>query len=186
MARNKKEFAEPELEEQSTLKTHFPSTEGKENDDDNNNYLPLPQGYQQYKLRDLDDGETFDGKPMITGIREFTFNENGNDVKKYNCRFIIIDDNDECYCDINLNLKTGELIQKNIHKNSVLYDFMSSIMDLEQEGWSKQYKGGINKANLQEYIDFINDLSYIEITVKEVILDGLNPFNSFKVTKVEL
>lgn len=186
MARNKKsEFAEPTMEEQGTLKTHFPSTVGKEEDDETN-YVPVPQGYERYRLKELEDGETFDGKPYLSNILESTFEENGKEVTKYRCRFVLIDDTDGCFCDINLNLKSGNLIQKNIHKNSVLYDFISSIMDLEKEGWSKQYKGGIDKANLQEYIDFVNDLSYMEITVKTVTLEGLAPFNSFKVTKAEL
>lgn len=156
--------------------------------------LEINDEYLQVRLGEMENGEIFTGKPQLTGINTIEFEDedaDGNPIynedgeaqmkKIHRLRLIINNDDEEQYLDININLKSDSLVVKNIRKGSVLFDFISSIHELENAGSTKG-QNIIKSANLQQYIDFINSLKVI--AVKNVERKGTYHFNSFYVVQV--
>lgn len=151
--------------------------------------LEIPEDYLQVKLSEMDNKEIFIGKPQMTSkinVKEFDtddFNEDGSVKTRtvYQSRLILVNDEEEQYLDININLKSEDLKVKNIRKGSVLFDFISSIHELENAGSTKG-KNIIATANLKQYIDFINGLKVM--AVQNIERKGKYNFNSFYVVQV--
>ena len=156
--------------------------------------LEIPENYGQLRLSDLDDGEIYSGKPLISDIQTVEFEElddagvvklddDGNIITRtiHKIRLVILDEIEETYLDININLKSKEPVVKQIRKGSVLFDFIQSILELENKGCTEG-KNIFRNVNLQQFIDFVGDLKTIGI--KNVERYGRFNFNSFYVVQV--
>ncbi|WP_458454394.1 hypothetical protein [Methanobrevibacter sp.] len=151
--------------------------------------LEVPEDYNQIRLADLEDKETFTGKPQVSGLMTSEFEDGFEDDGKpkmrtvHKIRMIITNDDNEEYLDININLKQASLKVPAIRKGSVLFDFVQSILELENKGIT-QGKNLIENINLQQFIDFLNK-NCDKITVKNIERHGKFNFNSFYITSID-
>ena len=149
---------------------------------DHEDIIDVPEGYEKVMLSELDDDVGVEGRVEMSSVQAVTFDEDGEEVTKYRCQLAIFDDDAEDYTLINLNLKKEGDVQENIRKGSVLYDFITSVMELENPQ-STANKNIIRKVNLETFREWINALQ--KITIKVVERNGDFVFNSFKVIDVE-
>lgn len=185
---NKKEnnVPTPENSVEETVennRTFFPSLECSYEE---NIFENLPANAERMVLSELSPDDEFMGKPLLSEIQTVTFDDDGEEVTKYRCQLIILDDDEEEpeYLIINLNLKANDDIQTNIRKGSVLYDFIASIRELEQPGIMSHYNK-INRVNLKEFRDFINDVGVASVKVLGRTLGNGAMYNSFKFTELK-
>lgn len=151
--------------------------------------IEVPDDFLQVRLSDLGDKEMFTGKPQVSGIttREFEtdqFDDDGNPVmrKVHQIRMVLVNNEEEQYLDININLKAPTYDLKVIRKGSVLFDFIQSILEIENKG-STTGKNVFRNVNLKQFTDFINN-SVRVMTVKNIERHGRYNFNSFYVVKI--
>lgn len=169
------EYVTEKVEEEDTI---FSSLDmGYEEEDD------IPYEYERIRLTELDDQETYTGRPVMTEVQSFTIDDDGEEVTKYRCKLFLIDDEEEEMLEININLKANNDVQTNIRKGAVLYDFITSIKELESPGFASLFNR-INKVDLKEFRDFLNDCS--EATIKCLERQGGSfTYNSFIFTKIK-
>ena len=125
--------------------------------------VDIPDGYEKALLSDFDD--------------------DGDEKTVHRFKLFIFQDDDETYVEINVNLKNGGDIHKNIRKGSVLFDFLTSILELENAGCVGK-SNIIRNVNLAEYREFVNRLSQMSIKVKERA--GTYAYYSFLVKDVKV
>lgn len=152
--------------------------------------LEIPEGAERLPLNNLDEGELFKGKPQMSGIitstfeDEYQFDDNGKPLTKtvHKLRLIIVNEDPLEYVDINLNLKKPDYNVDTIRKGSVLFDFIQSILEIENPGCT-QGKNVFRNVNLKQFVDFTNNLKIMGIKVITRSF-GSRPFNSFYVNQV--
>lgn len=145
--------------------------------------VDIPEEYERAELRDYEDGEIVTGRPEMSSVTSFTFDDGGEKKTVNRFKLFIFQDDDETYVEINVNLKNDGDIHKNIRKGSVLFDFLTSILELENAG-SVGKSNIIRNVNLAEYREFVNRLSEMSIEVKEK--KGTYAFYSFLVRDVKV
>jgi len=145
--------------------------------------VDIPDGYERTELKDYDDGDIITGRPEMSSVTSFTFDDAGEEKTVNRFKLFIFQDDDKTYVEINVNLKNDGDIHKNIRKGSVLFDFLTSILELENAG-SVGKSNIIRNVNLAEYREFVGRLSEMSIEVKERA--GTYAFYSFLVKDVKV
>lgn len=158
-------------------KTHFNSIEL-----DYEEESPLIE-YNRLDINKLEDGDYYSGKPELSNVETYTYDNDGKEVTKHRIHLILIDEEEEEYLDIRINLKKPEEIQKRIHHKSKLYSLCCGLMELENPGVT-QDNNIIKKVDLGEFREFINDLSEMTIRVKTEFSKDFT-YNTFVVTQVK-
>lgn len=151
--------------------------------------IDVPDDYLQVRLSELEDKEIFEGKPQISGInkREFEtgqFDNDGNSIMRtvYQLRLVLVNEDEEQYLDININLKQSDYQLPVIRKGSVLFDMVQSILEIENKGCTKG-KNVFRNVNLKQFTDFINNNVKV-MAVRNLERHGKYNFNSFQVVKI--
>lgn len=151
--------------------------------------IDVPEDYLQVRLNELEDKETFTGKPQISGInkREFEtdqYDNNGNPIMRtvYQIRLVLVNKEEEQYLDININLKQSDYQIQAIRKGSVLFDMIQSILEIENKGCTKG-KNIFRNVNLKQFTDFINNNVNV-MAVRNLERHGRYNFNSFQVIRL--
>ena len=145
--------------------------------------VDIPDGYEKAELKDFEDGTIITGRPEMSSVTSFTFDDEGEEKTVNKFKLFIFKDDEQLYVEINVNLKNDGDIHKNIRKGSVLFDFLTSLLELENSG-SVGRSNIIRNANLAEYREFVNKLSEMSIEVKEKT--GSYVFYSFRVRDVQV
>ena len=145
--------------------------------------VDIPDGYEKTELKDYEDGTIITGRPEMSSVTSYTFDDDGEEKTVNRFKLFIFQDDEETYVEINVNLKNDGDIHKNIRKGSVLFDFLTSILELENAG-SVGKSNIIRNANLAEYREFVNRLTEMTIQVKEK--SGTYVFYSFLVKDVKV
>lgn len=145
--------------------------------------VDIPDGYEKAELKDFEDGTLITGRPEMSSVTSYTFDDDGEEKTVNRCKLFIFKDEEQVYVEININLKNGGDIHKNIRKGSVLFDFLTSILELENAG-SVGKSNIIRNVNLAEYREFVNRLSEMTIEVKEKT--GTYVFYSFLIRDVKV
>ena len=136
--------------------------------------------YTRASLNDFTDGDEYEGKPLLLPVEKVQFDD---DQIRYRARLLLIDDEEEEYLQINLNVKQDSNIQTNVHNLSSLYALIGGIQNLNNPGWTKKYNR-IKKVDLTEWEEYIN--SKESMTVEIIAKSGSNfTYNSFRVTNLE-
>ena len=163
---------------ENTKQTIFTSTEL-----DYEEIVEIPEGYEKAELKDFEDGTLITGRPEMASVSSFTFDDDGEEKTVNRFKLYIFQDADQLYVEINVNLKNDGDIHKNIRKGSVLFDFLTSILELENAG-SVGKSNILRNVDLSEYREFVNRLSEMTIQVKE--RSGTYTFYSFIVRDVQV
>ena len=145
--------------------------------------VDIPDGYEKAELKDFEDGKLITGRPEMSSVTSFTFDDDGEEKTVNRFKLFIFQDAEQLYVEINVNLKNDGDLHKNIRKGSVLFDFLTSILELENPG-SVGKSNIIRNVNLSEYREFVNRLSEMTIEVKEKT--GTYVFYSFIVRDVKV
>lgn len=151
--------------------------------------IEIPDDFLQVRLNEMENKETFTGKPQISGImtNEYdngSFDEDGNPKTDivHKLRMVLVNTDEEQYLDININLKKADYNVDVIRKGSVLFDFIQSILEIENKGATKG-KNIFKNVNLKQFTDFINN-NVETMTVKNIERRGKYSFNSFYIVKI--
>lgn len=145
--------------------------------------VEIPDGYEKAELKDFEDGTILTGRPQMSSVTSFTFDDDGEEKTVNRFKLYLFQDDEQLYVEINVNLKNDGDIHKNIRKGSVLFDFITSILELENAGTVGK-SNIIRNVNLVEYREFVNRLSEMSIQVKEKT--GNYIFYSFIVRDVKV
>ena len=116
--------------------------------------VDIPDGYEKTELKDYEDGDIIKGRPEMSSVTSFTFDDDGKEKTVNRFKLFIFQDDDETYVEINVNLKKDGDIHKNTRKGSVLFDFLTSILELENSE-SVGKSNVIRNVNLAEYREFV-------------------------------
>ena len=163
---------------ENTKQTIFTGTEL-----DYEEIVEIPEGYEKAELKDFEDGTLITGRPEMASVSSFTFDDDGEEKTVNRFKLYIFQDADQLYVEINVNLKNDGDIHKNVRKGSVLFDFLTSILELENAG-SVGKSNILRNVDLSEYREFVNRLSEMTIQVKE--RSGTYTFYSFIVRAVQV
>ena len=128
--------------------------------------VEIPEGYEKAELKDFEDGTLITGRPEMASVTSYTFDDDGEEKTVNRFKLFIFKDDEKLYVEINVNLKNDSDIHKNIRKGSVLFDFITSILELENPG-SVGKSNILKNVNLAEYREFVNRLGEMTIQVKE-------------------
>ena len=133
--------------------------------------------YLRINLNELEDGDEYWGRPYLTDIESVQFDE--EEQPKHRCRLLIIDDEEQEYLQININLKTSDTVQTNVHNASSLYALIAGLQNLDDPKWSSRYNR-IRKVNVTDWQEYVNKLE--GMNVKVVAKTGSSfTYNSFKI-----
>ena len=163
---------------ENTKQTIFTGTEL-----DYEEIVEIPEGYEKAELKDFEDGTLITGRPEMASVTSFTFDDDGEEKTVNRFKLYLFQDADQLYVEINVNLKNDGDIHKNVRKGSVLFDFLTSILELENAG-SVGKSNILRNVDLSEYREFVNRLSEMTIQVKE--RSGTYTFYSFIVRDVQV
>ena len=145
--------------------------------------VEIPDGYEKAELKDFEDGKLLTGRPEMSSVTSYTFDDDVEEKTVNRFKLFIFQDDDQLYIEININLKNDGDIHKNVRKGSVLFDFITSILELENAG-SVGKSNIIRNVNLAEYREFVNRLGEMTIQVKEKT--GSYVYYSFIVRDVQV
>ena len=145
--------------------------------------VEIPEGYEKAELRDFDDGTLITGRPEMSSVTSYTFDDDGEEKTVNRFKLFIFKDDEKIYIEINVNLKNDGDLHKNIRKGSVLFDFITSILELENAG-SVGRSNILRNVNLAEYREFVNSLGEMTIQVKKK--SGSYIYYSFIVRDVQV
>ena len=145
--------------------------------------VEIPDGYEKAELKDFEDGTLLRGRPQMSSVTSYTFDYDGEEKTVNRFKLFIFQDDDQLYIEINVNLKNDGDDHKDIRKGSVLFDFITSILELENAG-SVGKSNIVRNVNLAEYREFVNRLSEMTIQVKEK--SGTYVYYSFIVKDVQV
>lgn len=145
--------------------------------------VEIPEGYEKAELKDFEDGTLITGRPQMSSVTSYTFDYDGEEKTVNRFKLFIFKDDEQVYVEINVNLKNDGDLHKNIRKGSVLFDFLTSILELENAG-SVGKSNVVRNVDLAEYREFVNRLSEMTIQVKEK--SGTYVYYSFIVRDVQV
>ena len=128
--------------------------------------VDIPDGYEKAELKDFQDGTLIRGRPEMSSVTSYTFDDDSEEKTVNRFKLFIFKDDEKIYVEINVNLKNDGDIHKNVRKGSVLFDFITSILELENPG-SVGKSNILRNVNLAEYREFVNRLGEMTIQVKE-------------------
>ena len=145
--------------------------------------VEIPEGYEKAELKDFEDGTLITGRPQMSSVTSYTFDYDGEEKTVNRFKLFIFKDDEQLYVEINVNLTNDGDLHKNIRKGSVLFDFLTSILELENAG-SVGKSNVVRNVDLAEYREFVNRLSEMTIQVKEK--SGTYVYYSFIVRDVQV
>ena len=82
--------------------------------------VDIPDGYEKAELKDFEDGTLITGRPEMSSVTSYTFDDDGEEVTINRFKLFIFKDDEQLYVEINVNLKNDGDIHKNIRKGCVL------------------------------------------------------------------
>ena len=145
--------------------------------------VEIPEGYEKAELKDFEDGTLITGRPEMASVTSYTFDDDGEEKTVNRFKLFIFKDDEKLYVEINVNLKNDGDIHKNIRKGSVLFDFITSILELENADSVGKSKI-LRNVDLKQYREFVNNLEEMTIQVKEKT--GSYTYYSFIVRDVQV
>lgn len=146
--------------------------------------LGIPQGFQRIELKNMEDEEEFEGKPMLSEIKttKFTDKNTGEETINHTVSLVLIDEMSEEAYIYPIGIKTNEEIQVNVHNASKLYSLVMGLMELKQKGVSQHYNE-LPKVNLESLRKMISKFESMTVECKTVYGDFT--WNNFRITDAE-
>jgi hypothetical protein len=149
--------------------------------EENTDGISIPNNYNLTKLSEAYDGDYLQGKPYLSDISEYTFEDKDTGEKKtnYSVRLVLIDEDDEEAYEVKINLKSPDIIQTNVHKASKLYALVVGLINMKSEGAFQNYNH-LKKVNLENIQQVVNSIDDMTLKVEEIRTNNFS-YNTFKV-----
>ena len=136
--------------------------------------------YTRINLNELEDGDEYEGKPLLLPVESVVFDD--EEQPKYRARLLLIDDEAEEYLQINLNLKSKDEVQTNVHNASSLYALIGGIQNLSNPQWTALYNR-IKRVDLEEWREYIDKKESMNVVIVEKAGSNFT-YNSFRITSL--
>ena len=165
------------IEEQEDIQTDLPSVEA---DFVEESTVGDWYSYTRINLNELEDGDEYEGNPLLLPVETVQFDE--EETPKHRARLLLIDDEAEEYLQININLKSADEVQTNIHNASSLYALIGGIQNLSNPNWTVMFNR-IRKVNLEEWREYLDKKESMNIVIVEKSGSSFT-YNSFRITSL--
>lgn len=172
MYEQEQEYIKPELVVEQDVQTSLPFVEGEYVEEDNHGEW---YSYVRISLSEMEDGDTYSGKPLLLPVESVQFDE--EDSPKYRSRLLLIDDEAEEYLQININLKSKDDVQTNVHNASSLYALIGGIQNLSNPQWTRTFNR-IKSVKLSEWETYLASKETMTVRIVAKEGNGFN-YNSF-------
>lgn len=157
---------------------------GEEIGQSNEDLFDLPN--YKVELSDLDDGDTYTGKPILCEPNSFTFKDKvtGEEQTRHQTALYLVDREGDEYLEIKINLKQEGLIQEKVYPSSKLYPLLKGCAEMKYgAGVLFDEKKVIKKINLKTIIGYCEEFPVM--TIKVVEKTGKFNYNTFVVIEPE-
>ena len=147
--------------------------------------ITVPGNYWDRNLKQLPIDEIFAGKPYLGKIETITWDKkdaNGKptDEKEinYQIKLVVIDDDSKEVYTIPMNIKSTDVVQKNLYPASKLYALQMGLMELKAPGIASQFNRlDVDTDKLREKLSKM-DLLYFRV----IQVDGGDfKYHSFRI-----
>ena len=119
-------------------------------------YAEIPEGYEKIKLSDMDDEESFTGKPYLTKVNTIEFDN--NEITQIT--LTVLDDINEEALIANIKVNDESPVQSKVHHRSKLFKFVKTLMmacGVEKEG------NQMTNLDLNKVRDLVNRLDSMTV-----------------------
>lgn len=148
--------------------------------------ITVPGDYWERQLKQLPVNEIFAGKPYLGNIETIEWEDKQTGEKNVSHQlklFVIDDDSKEAYV-IPLNVKSTDIVQKNLYPASKLYALQMGLMELKAPGIANAFNRlDVDTDKLRENLSKM-DLIYFKVI--QIQGDGnIKDYKSFRIVSDE-
>lgn len=148
--------------------------------------VTVPADYWDRQLKQLPANEIFAGKPYLGKIEtiEWEDKQTGEKQTNYQIKLIVIDDDSQEAYTIPMNLKSTDVVQKNLYPASKLYALQMGLMELKAPGIARAYNRlDVDTDRLREKL---SEMDLIYFKVIQIQGDGnIKDYKSFRIVSDE-
>ena len=173
------QFLEFIAEQEEKEDTGLPSVEA-DFVEESDSYYGEWYSYTRINLNELEDGDEYEGKPLLLPVETVQFDE--DEDPRYRSRLLLIDDEAQEYLQINLNLKQKGDVQTNVHNASSLYALIGGIQNLSNPQWTSMFNR-IKRVDLSEWEDYLENKESMNVVIVEKEGSSFS-YNSFRITSL--
>ena len=149
--------------------------------------ITVPGDYWDRQLKQLPVDVIFAGKPYLGKIETITWDKkdlNGNPTGEketnYQIKLIVIDDDSKEAYTLPMNVKSTDVVQKNLYPASKLYALQMGLMELKAPGISLQFNRlDVDTDRLREKLSEM-DLIYFKV-IQIQGDDNIKDYKSFRI-----
>ena len=148
--------------------------------------ITVPADYWDRQLKQLPVNEIFAGKPYLGKIEtiEWEDKQTGEKQTNYQIKLVVIDDDSQEAYTLPMNLKSTEVVQKNLYPASKLYALQMGLMELKAPGIARVYNRlDVDTDRLREKL---SEMDLIYFKVIQIQGDGnIKDYKSFRIVSDE-
>lgn len=148
--------------------------------------VTVPADYWDRQLKQLPANEIFAGKPYLGKIEtiEWEDKQTGEKQTNYQIKLVVIDDDSQEAYTLPMNLKSTDVVQKNLYPASKLYALQMGLMELKAPGIARVYNRlDVDTDRLREKL---SEMDLIYFKVIQIQGDGnIKDYKSFRIVSDE-
>lgn len=146
--------------------------------------VDIPEDYVVIDLKECYDDDIIDGKPQLSQIIKSTFEnkETGEEETTYRVDLALLNDEELTAYLIRINLKSDDIIQKDVHHASKLFKLVKGLMEIKVGAGCMDNYNRLNVVNLDKIREQIESLDELTLKVVEESMNNRSIiYNSFVV-----
>lgn len=148
--------------------------------------ITVPADYWDRQLKQLPANEIFAGKPYLGKIETIEWEDKQTGEKQVNhqIKLVVIDDDSQEAYTLPMNLKSTDVVQKNLYPASKLYALQMGLMELKAPGIARVYNRlDVDTDRLREKL---SEMDLIYFKVIQIQGDGnIKDYKSFRIVSDE-
>lgn len=148
--------------------------------------ITVPTDYWDRQLKQLPANEIFAGKPYLGKIETIEWEDKQTGEKQVNhqIKLVVIDDDSQEAYTLPMNLKSTDVVQKNLYPASKLYALQMGLMELKAPGIARAYNRlDVDTDRLREKL---SEMDLIYFKVIQIQGDGnIKDYKSFRIVSDE-
>ena len=148
--------------------------------------ITVPADYWDRQLKQLPANEIFAGKPYLGKIETIEWEDKQTGEKQVNhqIKLVVIDDDSQEAYTLPMNLKSTDVVHKNLYPASKLYALQMGLMELKAPGIARAYNRlNVDTDRLREKL---SEMDLIYFKVIQIQGDGnIKDYKSFRIVSDE-
>lgn len=148
--------------------------------------ITVPADYWDRQLKQLPANEIFAGKPYLGKIETIEWEDKQTGEKQVNhqIKLVVIDDDSQEAYTLPMNLKSTDVVQRNLYPASKLYALQMGLMELKAPGIARVYNRlDVDTDRLREKL---SEMDLIYFKVIQIQGDGnIKDYKSFRIVSDE-